>query len=225
MLITFARALILYFLVFIVIRIMGKRQIGQLQPFELVVTIMLADLATIPMEDKDIPLVDGVVPILTIMMAEVLLSYISLYWEWGRKLICGKPSILIRNGIIDQTELRRLRYNLNDLLEQMRANGATDISDVEFAILETDGSLSILLKSQKRPVTPADLSIDTDYEGLPLPLVIDGVVNKKNLISAGLSESWLREELAKFGYASPKELFFVVLDTRGNLYYQGKGET
>ncbi len=222
MLITFGRTIILYILVLIIIRIMGKRQLGQLQPFELVVTLMLAELATVPMEDKDIPLIDGIIPLVTILLAQLLLSYISLNSQRARRIICGTPSIVIRDGQIQEEELRKLRFNLNDLLEQLRIKNVTNIADVEFAIFETNGSLSVILKSQKRPVTPADMSLPTSYEGLPTPLIIDGKLQKTNLDQLNLSTAWLRNELRKLGYRDPGDVLFASLDSQGNLFHQGR---
>ncbi|MGQ9779055.1 MAG: DUF421 domain-containing protein [Bacillota bacterium] len=225
MLVIFARTLILYALIVFVMRLMGKRQIGQLQPFELVVAIMIADLASVPMQNRDLPLSSGAIPILTLLVAQVGLSYLTMRSQWARKVICGTPSILIRNGKICQEELTRLRINLNDLLEQLRAKDLPNLADVEFAVLETTGQLSVIPKSQRRPVCPADLNLSTEYEGLPLDLIIDGRVIRENLARAGLDEQWLRGELAKFGFAGPEEVFFASLDTAGRLYYAGKEKT
>jgi len=169
-LIVFARTIILFLLVMIVIRVMGKRQIGELQPFELVLAIMIAELATVPMEDKEIPLINGIIPILTLLLLQVAITFISLKSDKLRGVISGTPSVLIENGKIIESELRKLRYNLTDLLEQLRLKNFPNIADVEYAILETSGELSIIPKSQKRPVTPEDLNIPTSYEGLTLPL-------------------------------------------------------
>lgn len=220
MLVVFIRAIFLYIMVVAVMRIMGKRQIGQLQPFELVITIMIAELAAVPMENIGIPLVNGIIPILTLLLAQLTFSYINLKSEKIRGFICGKPSVLISGGKIVEEELRRQRYNLNDLLEQLRAKNHPNIADVEFAILETSGQLSVIPKSQKRHVTPEDLNIETQYEGLPTDLVIDGRILSHNLLSIGLNEKWLRDELKKFGILDPKELLFASIDTKGNIFYQ-----
>ncbi len=223
MLIVFSRTIILFLLVMIVIRVMGKRQIGELQPFELVLTIMIAELATVPMEDKEIPLINGIIPILTLLLLQVLISYISLKSNALRGVISGSPSILIENGKVMEKELAKLRYNLTDLLEQLRLKNLPNISDVEYAILETSGQLSVIPKSQKRPVTPGDLSIDTKYEGFPLPLIMDGKLRKDNLQTMGVDLAWLKEELKKFGMQDFKEVFLASLDTKGELYFQKKG--
>ncbi len=222
MLIIFIRTLILYALVIIVMRIMGKRQIGQLQPFELAVAIMISELAAVPMQDTGIPLVNGIIPILTLLIAQLVLSFISLKSVKARGVICGKPSVLIENGRVIEENLRREMYTLNDLLEQLRIKDTPNIADVEFAILETNGQLSIIPKSQKRPVVPEDLQLNTPYEGLPLDLIVDGKVIVKNMEKAKLGEDWLKQQLGKFGIASLHDVLFASIDTQGNLYYQEK---
>ena len=222
MLIALVRTLILYFFVVVFMRIMGKRQIGQLQPFELVVTLMISELAAIPMENSGIPLINGIVPILTLVVAQIVLSYVSLKSERARGIICGTPSVLIENGKIVEPELQRLRYNLSDLLEQLRAKNVPNISDVEFAILETSGQLSVIPKSQKRPVIPEDMQLTTEYEGLPYTVVMDGHVIHKNLIKMKLDIPWLIRELKKNGVESPDKVLFASVDTQGRLYYQKK---
>lgn len=222
MLVAFVRTLILYVIVVVVMRVMGKRQIGQLQPFEFVVAIMVSELAAIPMQNTGIPLINGIIPILTLFIAQLITSYISLKSVKARAIICGKPSILVENGRIKEEELRKEVYTLNDLLEQLRSKNMPNISDVEYAILETNGELSVIPKSGKRPVNPEDLNIQTKYEGLPLDLIIDGKVNYKNLGKAKLDIGWLETELGKFGIYNLKSVIFASLDTSGNLYYQQK---
>ncbi|MBU7008087.1 DUF421 domain-containing protein [Phosphitispora fastidiosa] len=222
MLIVLVRTLILYVFVVMAMRIMGKRQIGQLQPFELVVTLMLSELAAIPMESPGIPLINGITPILTLIAAQVILSYISLKSDRARGFICGTPSVLIENGKIVESELKRLRYNLSDLMEQLRAKDVPNISDVEFAILETSGQLSVIEKSQKRPVIPEDLNLPTKYEGLPYTLIMDGHVIHRNLAKLKLNIEWLYQELEDLGIASPKDVLFACLDTEDKLFCQLK---
>ncbi len=218
------RTLILFTLVVVGLRLMGKRQVGQLQPYELVIVIMLSALATIPMENTGVPLVSGLVPILTLIVVHVALSYTSLKSERARGIICGTPSVLIENGKIVEKELNRLRYNINDLLEQLRAKNIPNIADVEFAILETGGQLSVIPKSQKRPVIPEDLNLPTKYEGLPVTLIIDGYVFHKNLAKINLSEEWLKSELRKFNVHNLKDVLFASLDTEGKLFFQVKSK-
>ncbi|MFA5882197.1 MAG: DUF421 domain-containing protein [Eubacteriales bacterium] len=224
MLIVLVRTLILYGFVVVAMRVMGKRQIGQLQPFELVVTIMLSELAAIPMQNTGIPLINGLTPIITLLVAQVVLSYISLKSERARALICGRPSVLIENGHILEPELERLRYNLSDLMEQLRAKNIRNVSDVEFAILETSGQLSVIPKSQKRPVMPEDMNMPTKYEGLPLTVIMDGHIIHHNLKKMNLDIPWLRQQLKNSGVESLEQVLFANLDTDGKLYYQKKYE-
>lgn len=222
MLVVFIRTLILFSVVVVVMRIMGKRQIGELQPFELATAIMISELAAVPMQNTGIPLINGIIPILTLLIAQFTLSFISLKSVKARGIICGKPSILIENGKINEKNLRNEMFTLNDLLEQLRIKNVPNIADVEFAILETNGQLSVIPKSQKRPVNPEDLNIPTKYEGLPLDLIIDGIAIEKNLSQAGLDMDWLKSEINKSGIDNVKNVLFATLDTNGNLYCQKK---
>jgi len=222
MLVVFLRALILYVLVVIIMRIMGKRQIGQLQPFELVITIMLAELAAIPMQNTGIPLINGIIPIVTLLIAQLAFSYSTLKSERLRGIICGKPSVLIHSGKIVEKELERQNYNLNDLIEQLRSKSYPNVADVEFAILETSGQISVIPKAQKRPMVPEDFKIDTQYEGLPISLIIDGHILAENLHSIGLNEQWLIEELKKFGIDNYRKVLYANIDTTGKLFFQKK---
>ena len=201
-------------------RIMGKRQIGQLQPFELVIAIMISELASVPMQNTGIPLINGIIPILTLLVAQITMSFISLKSTKARGVICGKPSILIENGRINEKELRKEMYTINDLLEQLRIKNFQNIADVEFAILETNGQLSVIPKPQKRPVCPEDLNIPTKNEGLPIALIIDGEINYENLAKANHDVYWLKTELNKFGIRNLKDVLFASLDSNGNLFYQ-----
>lgn len=222
MLIALVRTLVLYSFVLIFIRIMGKRQIGQLQPFELVVTLMLSELASIPMENSGIPLINGIVPILTLVVAQIFLSYISLKSDRARAVICGTPSVLIENGKIVEPELQRLRYNLSDLLEQLRAKNVPNISDVEFAILETSGQLSVIPKSARRPMIPEDIHVQPEYEGIPYTVIMDGHIMHKNLKRMKLDIRRLAQELKKNGIESPEDVFFASIDSQGRLFFQRK---
>jgi len=222
MLVAFVRTLILYILVVLVMRLMGKRQAGELQPFEFVAAIMISELAAIPMQNTGIPLINGIIPILTLLFAQIALSLICLKSNIVRGLIYGKPVILIENGRIQEKNLRKEMYTLIDLIEQLRMKNMHNIADVEFAILETTGQISIIPKSQKRPVNAEDLNISTSYEGLPLDLILDGKVILKNLQKANLDIDWLKNELGNFAITNINDVLFASLDTNGNLYFQEK---
>lgn len=222
MLTAIARTFILYLAVILILRIMGKRQIGELQPFELAITIMISALAALPMEDIDIPLLYSIVPMLLLLIFQEIISYITLNSNKTRSFICGEPSVLIRNGQLMEKELAKLKINMNDLLEQLRIVGYHNLEDIEYAIMETTGNISVIPKSQKRPLTPEDLNIDTDYEGLSQSIIIDGEVQQDNLKSMGLNHRWLQETLKKYNIESPQTIFYAALDSEGDLYYQKK---
>ncbi|SHE46339.1 Uncharacterized membrane protein YcaP, DUF421 family [Thermoanaerobacter uzonensis DSM 18761] len=212
MLILFFRTLILYVLVVIFMRISGKQQIGQLQPYELVVAIMIADLVAIPMQNKGIPLLSGIIPVLTLLVSQLFLSYLSMKSLRARAIICGTPTILIEKGKILTSELQKERYNINDLLEELRVKGYPNIADVEYAILETNGNLSVIPKSDKKPVTPQDLNLTPQYEGLPLPIIIDGRIMHQNMQKASIDMEWLNEQLKMWKIQNVKEVLFASLD-------------
>ncbi|NMB19307.1 MAG: DUF421 domain-containing protein [Firmicutes bacterium] len=222
MLITLTRTFLLYILVVLTMRLMGKRQIAQLEPFELVITIIIAELAVIPMQDPNIPLINGIISITTLLFIQVTFSVLSLRSIRFRSFLDGRYSLVIANGKILEKEMRKARYNLDELLEQLRQQSVFNLSDVEFAILETSGELSVLLKSQKRPVTPEDMQLETDYEGLPLVLIMDGQVMTSELKAGQLGEGWLRAELEKHGIKSPSDVLIASLNTTGDLFIQAK---
>lgn len=220
--IVFFRTLILFSLVVVVMRIMGKRQIGELQPFELVVAIMISELAAVPMADIEIPLLDGIIPILTLLLAQVFLAYLSLISNKARTIICGRPSILIEKGTIIESELRRLRININDLLEQLRVKNYANIRDVDYAILETNGQMSIIPKGASQTINRKDLGLKASDPGLPLTIIIDGMVVKHNLQLFKLTEKELLEKLKEQGVASLQQIFFASIDTTGTITWQKK---
>lgn len=218
MLSTVLKTLFMYTFVLFVTRVMGKREIGQLSPFDLVVAIMIADLAAMPLEEKSIHIHDAVIPIAVLAIAEAVFAFMTLRSEKARSLISGKSSIVVRDGKILEGALRELRYNIDDLLSGLREKDVSNIQDVEFAILEGSGRLSVIMKSQARPVTPRDLGLTTSYEGLPYPLVTDGEVKYKYLSQLGLTITWLKEELRKKGVKDPSDVLLASLDTSGELY-------
>ena len=188
------RTIALYLTVVASIRIMGKRQIGELQPSELVVAIMISDLASVPMQDMKIPLVSGILPVLTLIFAEVIMSYMSLRSRKMRTIISGEPSIVIYDGHINERELKKLRFNINDLLEELRLNNYHDISDVAVAVIETSGKLSVIPKEKARGVTVEDMAGKSKaHEGLPCMLISDGKIDDEEL-KRGLKKSLKKTE-------------------------------
>ena len=221
MLITFFRSIVLYIIVLIVMRLMGKREIGQLQPFELAISIMIADLATIPMTEIGIPIFNGIIPILGLLLMHLIISIINLKSLKGREIICGKPTILIYRGKIDEKALKKERFTINELQEKLRGNNIVNLGDVEYAILETSGEVTIIQKPEKRGTIPEDFNIKPDYEGIPYDLVIDGKIMNKNLKSIGKNYSWLKKQVEKFGI-KPEEALIVTIDGKGQIFCQKK---
>ena len=218
---TFIRVSILYILVLLIMRLMGKREIGQMQPFELVIAIMIADLASIPMADVGVPITNGIVPILALLLFQLIISKLNLKSIKLREIICGKPSILIYRGKIDEEQLNKEKITINELQERLRQKDIFSIGDVEYAILETNGEISVIQKPEKRNVIPEDLNILPDYEGIPYDLVIDGKIMQDNLKKIGKDINWLTKETKKFNI-KPEEALIITYDGKGQIFCQRK---
>ena len=221
MLINFFRAIILYIIVLIVMRLMGKREIGQLQPFELVISIMIADLASTPMTDVGTPITNGIIPILGLLVMHLVISVINMKSIRGREIICGRPTILIYRGKIDEKALKKERFTINELEERIRGSNVYSLGDVEYAILETSGQVTVIQKPEKRTTTPQDFNITPEYEGIPYDLVVDGRVMEVNLKAIGKDLNWLNQQLKKFKI-KPDEALIVTLDGKGEFFCQKK---
>jgi uncharacterized membrane protein YcaP (DUF421 family) len=201
-------------------RMMGKKQIGELEPFELVIALMISELATFPMQDIRIPILHAIIPIVTLLFLQVATSFIELKSEKARRILTGTPSILIKNGKIDIAELRYQRFNINDLLEELRLKGYFNLSDIHYAILETSGELSILPKTKQCNVTKEDLNISITQDSLPIPLIMDGNINYKNLKLISKEEAWLENLLKENKISSAKDVFIGMLDCKNKFFYQ-----
>ena len=218
MITAFFRTAILYLLLIVGLRLTGKRQIGELEPSELVLTMMISDLATVPMQDFGIPLVNGVIPIVTLLAMSMLLSCVSLRNVRFRTLICGKPAIIIRNGKLQQDAMRHNRLTLDELFEELRTQGVTDISDVKYAVLETGGQLSVLLRTAAQPATPYQLGLTyEDDVFLPTVIINDGRLLRGNLRQTGHDEAWLQAQLSENGVDAPSQVFLLSIDERGKI--------
>lgn len=225
MLVLIFRTLILYGFVVFSIRLMGKRQIGELQPSELVVAIMISDLASVPMQSIDISLLNGLIPVLTLISAEIVMSFITLKSRKIRRFITGEPSIIIYNGQVIEDELEHLRFNLNDLLEELRISGYPNIADVHTAVLETNGQISIIPFASARTVTVKDLQLSNAVEEiLPYMLISDGELNIPELKRSGKSEQWLIQELKKKNISRISDVFIASLDNNDELFIQQKNK-
>ncbi len=212
LLISYVRTVVLYLVLIFSIRMMGKRQIGQMEASEFVVTMLVANLASIPMQDSAIPLYSGLVPILVVLGMELVLSGLILRSVWVRRLLCGKPVILIDNGKILQDNLRRTRVTLDELVGHLREKDVLDITTVQYAILETDGSLSVFPYPQK------------GTQHLPVTIIEDGYISPENLSRAGKTWTWLDETLKERG-ASPKGTWLLTVDDAGKIVWLEKEAT
>lgn len=219
MLITFFRAIVLYIVVLIVMRLMGKREIGQLQPFELAISIMIADLAATPMAETGVPITNGIMPILGLLVMHLSISMLNIKSTKAREIICGRPSLLIFRGKIDQKVLKKERFTINELEERLRDNNIFNIGDVEYAILETSGQVTVIPKPAKRPTIPEDFNIEPKYEGIPYDLVVEGKVMYKNLEKLGKNYTWLKKQTEKFGI-KPEEALIVTIDGEDKFFCQ-----
>ena len=210
MILSYLRTLILYLVLILVIRLMGKRQIGQMEPAEFVVTMLVANLASIPMQDGGIPLFSGLVPILTVLGVELVLSWCTLRSTSFRQLLCGKPVILIDNGRILQNQLRQTRVTLDELMGHLRAKDVLDVRQVQFAILETDGTISVFPYPQERPASARDAGQKVAPQKLPVTLIEDGVLLRRNLALSGRDEAWVRRTLGERDAAQESTFLLAV---------------
>ena len=212
MVIAFLRTIILYAFIIIGIRLMGMRQVGELEPSELVLALLIADLAAVPMQDFGIPLLTGLIPILTLLCLTMALSVLTMKSVKFRALLCGRPSIIVENGKLRQGEMKRNRFTLDELMEELRMNGVTDLSTVKYAILETNGQLSVLPFAAQKPPTAQDLDLHLPEPGLPVVMINDGRVITRNLHSRGLDEVWLDKQLQQHHVKRTQDVFLLTVD-------------
>lgn len=222
MFIVMIRTAILYILVVLTMRLMGKRQIGELEPFELAIAIMISDLASLPMQDLGIPLLYGIIPIITLLILQTLITILELKSQFFRKLMTGKPSLIIINGKIDIKELRNQRLTYNDLIEELRLKGFYNIQDIAYAVLETSGELSIMPKTEITPASKKDLNIPVQQEKLPVTLILDGKINHNNLKIINKDIDWLNSKLRSNNIDNPAKVFVAILDTQNKIFFQMK---
>jgi len=218
------RTIILYLLIIGGIRLMGKRQVGELEPSELVVSLIIADLASVPMQDYGIPLITGVIPILALLALTMILSVLTMKSVRFRTLLCGRPSIVIRNGVVDQQEMSRNRLTLDELLEELRSKGYTDPAAVKYAVLETNGMLSVLPYEAQKPPTAQQMKLKVQEPSLPLVVVSDGRLLEHNLTALGYDRAWLEQELALRGCSGAGEVFLLLADEKSTVYLAKKEE-
>lgn len=218
MLTSFLRTVFLYLVLIAIIRFLGKRQLGQMEPSEVVVTMVVADLASISMQDKNVPLSSSLIPIFAVLGMEMLLSLLSLRSVFFRKLLCGKPVILIENGKFLQDNMRKTRITLDELTSQLREKDVLDISTVQYAILETGGNLSVFPFPEQKPPSAKDTGITPQAQSLPVTIVSDGRLLPDNLKKSGKDRRWL-EKILKQHKASVRETWLLTVDRENNIYF------
>lgn len=218
MLVTFIRTVLIYIFVIAVIRIMGKRQIGELEPSELVVTIIISEVAAMPIQDTSQPIASSVVAIALLLIMEIIISFAAYKNRGLRKILYGTPSVLFTKGKINQEEMERQRFNVNDLMEIIRNNGAASLNEVDYVIVETNGNVSVLLNSKNRPVTTGDLKLKVREVEMSYIIIDNGKLSKANLKRLGFNEKWLRETLAKNSVGDEKEVYCMGADRNGKAF-------
>ena len=222
MAIIFIRTLILYFTILVSMRIMGKRQLGEMELSEFIVAALVADLAATPLQDIGTPLLNGLVPILTLFSLELIIAGLSMRSMKVRRFVFGKPEIIIENGKIDQEKMHKNRFTLDELMQELRGQGLTDTTTIEYAVLETNGQLNVILQPSEQPVTPSQLGINTQSEGYAHIIINEGRVLDNNLRLLGRDRSWLKKELKRQGAASSEDVYLLTLTESGKTFCQRK---
>lgn len=218
----FIRSVVLYFIVLVAMKLMGKRQLGQLQPFELVVILIISEMASLAMQSPTMTLFSSLIPIATLTVLQILISILNLKSEKIRALICGRPVFLIRKGELQEKSMAKLHLNLNDIEEMSRAQGYFDLSAIDNAIMETNGQLSIMPKTAKRPLQLGDIDTNPEPEQMGVLLILDGHVNQAGLRACGYNEQWLDKQLSTAGIDHPRQVFAAGIDETGQFFWQKK---
>lgn len=217
MTVTLIRAVIIYIFVVLAVRVMGKRQIGELKPHELVITILVSQIASIPLQDNAMPLANSLIPLLILISFEIIASIISMKSIKFRNALQGKPIFVIRHGKLDEKQMRRLRFTMDDLVDALRQKDVFDISQVDDAVVETNGSLSVLLKPEYGPVTPQQLNLEVEDDGMPVVIVMDGKPVSEYFGAEKIKNSEI-ELLLKKHNLQAKKIMLLTVDDSGNLY-------
>lgn len=218
------RAFLTYIIVLIVFRLMGKRQIGQMQPFELVLTLIIADLATIPMAEMSVPLFHGIVPLLTLVLIHYLLTVISKKSVRFSRVISGKPIIVVNPNGVDYDALRLLNISIDDIFGAIRDKGFFNLEDVQYAIMETNGTITVMPKADSSPVTNKDLKINANDKSIPITLISEGSLMKENLALANVDKQFVLNNLKKANIQSIKKCLVMTIDQTKNIYVQEKNK-
>ncbi len=224
MLVLFIRVQIIYFVVLLFLRIMGKRQIGEMQPYELVITLIIADLATVPMSDANIPLINGILPLAILVILHYSITMLARKSIIFRKIVSGQPVIVISPDGINYEALKKLNMNLHDLQESLRQCNYFYFDQIQYAIIETNGKISVVPKSQYAPATAQDVNAQTEKAELPILIITDGKIMKDNLKLVNISESQLNSLFKTLKIPKVKDVVVMSLDSSGKMYYQLKNQ-
>lgn len=216
------RSIIIYLVVFIAVRLMGKRQIGEMQPFELVITLIIADLACIPMAEMAVPLSHGIIPILTLVVLHYFICLFSRKFQFVRHVFCGRPAIVVSPNGINYEELKRLNMNLDDLIEGMRGCNIFHFDEIAYAIIETNGKMEILPRKEASPATCGDVGVKKPASALPIALIMDGKIQKENVELAKASTEFVWDCLKRAQITNLKKVLLLTLDNNGKVYLQPK---
>lgn len=222
MIVILFRTIILYILIVFGIRLLGKRQVGELEPTELVLALIIADLASVPMQNNGIPLIAGLIPIIVLLCLAMIMSVLMMRSIRFRTLLCGRPSIIIERGKLKEQELFRNRLTIDELFEELRGKGFPDLSTVQYAVLETNGKLSVIPKASEQPLTASQAGLSPKEPGLPLVLISDGQLISHNLHQRGLEENWLNKRLSAYGVSRIDQVFLLTIDELGQTYFVPK---
>lgn len=218
------RSLILYIIILFLLRLMGKRQIGEMQPFELVITLIIADLATIPMAETTLPLIQGIIPLITLVSVHYFICLLSRKSVMLRKFFSGKPIILLDPDGINYTNLQKVNMNFNDLTEGIHSAGYFNLDELLYVILQTNGTMTIVNRAPYSPITAEDLNINKDPATLPMIIITKGKVIKENMLKAEIDEDFILKEVKKVGINSIKDILILTINNTGKIYVQPKGK-
>ena len=218
MLIVAIRTFILYTTVLFAVRMMGKSELSKMSPFQMVILFMIAELAAIPIDSTSASLINGVMAIVTLMFLQIFISWLSTKCEWFKNFITDKPSVLVEKGKLNIKELKRLRITTTDLMEQLRLENCPSLSDVQYAVMESNGQLTVIPKAKNRPLTPKDIELAVTEGVLPMLIISDGKLYEKNLLALGMSREAFEAKLKKSGFESHKNIFLAFFDENKQLH-------
>lgn len=216
------RTVIIFLTLVVLMRLLGKRQLGEVELSELVVSILIADVASIPLQNPDLTLWHGLLPCMTLFACEYLLAWLTMKSVTVRKLACGKPCFLIIGGVVQQKEMRKCRFTVDELAEELRKKDVTDVGNVQYAVLETDGTLNVILTPEERPATAGQLGVAAPDDGYAIILIEDGVLLRENLAAAGKNEKWLLHELRERGCKEARQVYAFILFESGKIFFAKK---